>query len=121
MKKTTVKKPTTVFKPKVGDHIKVVEKMSNRYTHYGIVTEVFDDMIQFFGAGFRLHLTFHEFDLDTVRITSAEKERVRFVFDQELRDMQATALKAETRFKELQNDYVEACAKRQRYFGEAVP
>jgi len=109
-------KKKSAVKPKVGMFVRVKEKRYRHIVYDGVVTESFNDMIQIFGTGYK-ELGFHEFDLDEINIIPVEKEKVRFLIDQDIRMGESAVLKAETKFKEIQNQNKEANELRNKFFG----
>ncbi len=101
-------------KIKVGSFVYVKEKAYKNVKYYGVVTESFSDMIQIYGSGYKT-IGFHEFDLDEILVTPVEKEKIKFLFDQEILEARNQAIKAEIKFKEKQNELAEVTAMVEKY------
>lgn len=91
---------------KVGTFVKVKETAYRHIEYEGVVTEVFNDIIQIFGVGYK-PLGFHEFKRKEIRTVPIEKTKVKFLFDQELRELKANILKAENKFRSLESEHDE--------------
>jgi hypothetical protein len=116
MRKTTAK-PKTTPKIKVGSFVRIRER-KYRYSYYeGVVTESFTDLVQLYGVHSGDELDYHEIELEDnpVEVTPIEKEKLRFVFDQAVKQIEQNKLKAEIKFKQQENYLEEALTKRAHY------
>jgi hypothetical protein len=106
------------LKPKirVGTFVKVKEKKYRHIVYEGVVTESFSDMIQVYGTGWRESFGHHELNLSEVIVTPIEKEKLRFVFDQAIREIEQQKIKSEMKFKDQENYLEEALTKRAQFF-----
>ena len=96
-------------KIKVGSFVKVKETDYKHIEYEGVVTESFPEMIQIFCCGYN-PIGFHEFDIDKIRVTEVSKEKINFVIDQAIREIESSKLKAEIKMRELQNNHAEMIA-----------
>lgn len=99
---------------KVGSFVHVKEKAYRGVIYFGVVTESFSDMIQIYGSGHKT-IGFHEFDLDEIQVTPIEKEKIKFLFDQEILEAKSKAVKAEIKMREAQNELAEVTAMVEKY------
>lgn len=106
-------------KIKVGTFVHIVEKKYRNCKYDGVVTESFSDMIQIYGDGWREKFGFQEFALDEVIVKEVDKDKVRFLFDQSIREIEQQKMKAEIKFHEQKRFLEEALEKRKQYFGDS--
>lgn len=106
------------IKIKVGSFIKAKHKKYSSTGYEGIVTESFSDLIQIYGSGYREKLGHHELEIDEYNFTYVEKEKIRFVIDQEIRSLESNKLKAEVKFNELKQELEESYQLRNKYLGK---
>ena len=105
--------------PRVGSYVKIKDKRYRWKIWQGVVTQSFADLLQIYGVDDDNVLDYHEIDEERkfLLIETIEKDKLRFVFDQAIREREAAKIKAEIKFNELNSWLIDEIAMRNKIFG----
>lgn len=104
-------------KLKINDYIKAFQKNRHGTWYRGVVTEVFDDLIQVYGDEDNGGLGHYEFNPQDFRITHIEKERLKFAIDYNIKDLELEKINAEQKCITVTDNLRRANSMREKYFG----